>query len=295
MTKKIAVILFLVFIVSIIGFIVSYSLVEDAKLYHTIRVDKESKTAYQDINSIVIETDSTDIKIYTTENDEIQVKYKGKIHCFLCDSDVKYSFGVNDDILKIKSETSSFGATFYSSLRMDIYVPEEYSKNITVKGMSSDVSINNLNITSLKVKTLSGDIYLKNIEIEDNLDLNTVSGEIEMNTIRANIIFETSAGDVEGENIEGNIKGETISGDVEIEIISDKFEVDIETVTGEVEIQLLKDASFSYTLDTVSGDIEIEFEYDKEIHKPSYKTGIVKDGLNKIKVKTVSGDVTIKR
>jgi|SRR5690554_6304997 len=295
MTKKLIIILSCIFVFSTIGFLISYSLRGDAKVLHTINVDKEDKVRIDNIKDINIDIVSADLNIYLVDDDEVKVKYYGTSKCFLCSSSNSYNFDVNGDELKIETSTRSIGIFFYSRLNFDLYLPKQYNEKLFIKGVSSDIIINDMNLKEFEVKTVSGEINLKNITVDNELKLKTTSGDMELNSINANVFFDTISGDIEAEKIKGNFKGKSTSGDIELEIKSNQFEIDIKTISGEVDIDLQNDADFVFIVDTVSGDIDINFSYIVDSNKKHYKSGEVGEGINSVNIITVSGDVIINK
>lgn len=118
---------------------------------------------------------------------------------------------------------------------------------------------------SLRVKTVSGDISVGPANLQD-MTLNTVSGDISVNHAIAETINITSVrGDIEANALEGKNWA-------------------LKSVSGDVKLYLLHPELVSLQLQSVSGDVSEPKGW-----------GSAKNAKSEIRVKTVSGDITVHR
>ncbi|ERJ11193.1 DUF4097 family beta strand repeat-containing protein [Haloplasma contractile] len=227
-------------------------------------IDEENTFKIEGLKQLDIESLSRDINFITVhDTDEIKVHYHGEITRFLGKSSYNYKAEVNEDRLIVDVESKSYGIIVNSNLKLDIYIPSSYAEEINIKSVSGDVNIENLNLTSLDIITTSGDIDLNDLAVSTT-KIATVSGDL---------IFE---------DYDGNLDLKTTSGDIDINYSDVEFnnDLDIDTVSGDIEIYFPDGATFDLDMSTVSGDTKNELGFDPE-------------STNKIKVKTVSGDLEL--
>jgi hypothetical protein len=118
---------------------------------------------------------------------------------------------------------------------------------------------------SLRVKTVSGDISVGPAKIQD-LTLNTVSGDISIDhAIAENINITSVKGDIETNAVEGKSWA-------------------LKSVSGDVKLYLMHPELMHMQLQTVSGDVSEGQDW-----------GSAKNAKGDIRVKTVSGNITVHR
>lgn len=124
-----------------------------------------------------------------------------------------------------------------SNLVLDIQLPQDYSQDIKIDTVSSDIDF--------EIETM----------IFDSIDIDTVSGTTNINTIRANsLTFDTVSGNIKGRLIEGELKANGVSGKVNITGLSQGAQID--TASGDITLALVKNSDLN--INTISGDVEIK-------------------------------------
>jgi len=149
---------------------------------------------------------------------------------------------------------------------------------------------------TLAVKCVSGDIDIRNIEV-DTLEISTISGDLDANVIHTkNCVLTSTSGDVEVADYKGELLFSTVSGDIDINFTELAYDISGKTVSGDVEIALPSLAEFGIALKTLSGDLECEFPITmiggNTKHKMRGK--VVNDDVM-INLATTSGDVEINK
>lgn len=166
-----------------------------------------------------------------------------------------------DDLFK-KNKTiiygySKRGKNYSSHNKVEVNYVVYIPKNVelTVKSISGDVKTGSIN-NKLKVNLVSGDIEIK--EHFSSVDLKTVSGDV-------NIAVSNE-----------EVNAETVSGDIDIAISDAKFKA--ETVSGDV-----------------YSDLDITFDNKKKKYFGKKIIGTIAKGIFEVKLKTVSGDVFLRK
>ena len=187
-----------------------------------------------------------------------------------------------------------------------IYIPENYSERLEIKTVSGNINLQDLGLEKLKCKSTSGYIEIENLQVKEDLEVDTVSGGITLDQIKVNLIdthttsgsiklYEvvaeeienaTTSGDIEVKGTCNYLKNNTTSGRLKIKLDEMSKEISASSVSGNVNLEIPENNGFELKYSTVSGDLKSEFELDEYIYK---------DRNAKITVKTTSGDLNIKR
>lgn len=278
--KKLAVILGIVFItcgvISGLIFFMQYGISgfnpEKLENYEN-KVDDEKKADLQGINTIHAESISHDITLISTDSNEVKAHFYGGYSSSSKSYKPELVVTRNGENLLIKVEDNVDGLMFSyrSNLKLDVYIPSQYSKSIEVKTESGEVASGEFSIKELSLETTSGDIKTEFINAEKaimstnsgetnfkgkftELNANSTSGDIiSDNIVAINTNFESNSGKInfKGNSSELNVK--STSGD----IISDNFEAittKLESDSGKIAVS---GSLISITAKSTSGDISL--------------------------------------
>jgi DUF4097 and DUF4098 domain-containing protein YvlB len=137
----------------------------------------------------------------------------------------------------------------------------------------------------LNVKTASGDVRAR--EIAAGVNIATASGDVELDVARGTVNVATASGDVTIGEAWDNVNANTVSGDQEHGAVY-QGNVSANSVSGDVRVGVRRGSKAFLDCNTVSGDTSSELDM-----LPDAPSG---DGpLVELRVKTVSGDITITR
>ena len=229
------------------------------------------KSENQEVKNIIINIPNGDIEIKSSEDENVSVEYFSSKK-----KNSNIEFKDNEIILK-ENKTNFFCFGLCNGKRkVVIYLPETYKNK-------------------LELKTVSGDIYTT-LDLSDNkVSLTTVSGDIKVSNIKSPSISTTS-GDITVGSVNGKSSFSTISGDIKIDSLTDSFS--ISTTSGDITISKMNINGDS-SIRTVSGDIKIKnnesdiyVDYSSVSGKSEIRYNNRKSDVT-LKVKTVSGDITI--
>ncbi len=317
MTKKIIIILSLIFVFSLVGAFIAYSATDGVDYNKKIEVNYEQIFSTNQVNQINISSTSSNINLILTDSDEIKVDYYGSLQCFICHISNKMVAKKTDGTITFKTNDYMFGFIFNNNVKMDVYFPKSYQENLYLNTVSGDlkvedltlgdlkiyttsgnISMNDLNIASGKMSSVSGDIDLNQINATETLTVSTTSGDVSLDSVSTNLNFNTVSGNVNLSNFSGNISGHTTSGNIGIVLANNLFTIDLSSVSGDVIVDVNSDAPFSFNTSSISGDISIKFQYlvdgDYTMNNHKKSGTVNSDSQNYIKVNTTSGNITIK-
>jgi hypothetical protein len=145
------------------------------------------------------------------------------------------------------------------------------------------------------VRSVSGEITLDGIGGE--ISAKTVSADVEALALAGDLHFDTVSGDltVAGGQA-GSLAAKTVSGDITLSVDLDSGgQVDVTSVSGDVVLRLNHDVGAKVRIKSVSGRLRSELDGLSTENGPGRKRleGAVGDGAGAVRVKTVSGDVSL--
>lgn len=218
------------------------------------------------INEILVNTKSSTIKIYESEDDSFKFKlYSNKLNDMLNISSMEGKLNV--------SYENSCSIFCFKKSYLEVYLPKNYEENIKIKVTSGNIEASKeMKFKNADITSTSGDIKITNI-ISENLSVESTSGDININNISADY-FNAKA----------------TSGDIEINDINSK-KVTINTTSGDIEINKIN-AQLS-SVESTSGDITIEEATDIELATTS--GDIRGNNLSNSDIKTTSGSIYVKK
>jgi DUF4097 and DUF4098 domain-containing protein YvlB len=191
----------------------------------------------------------------------------------------------------------------------------EVSRSEEVEAMTMGGDIEVAKSKKVNVKTMGGDIDVE--EAREGAHLETMGGDITIGAAGEYVKAKTMGGDIEVRKIDGWVKATTMGGDVMVKMVGDpdkgRRDVEIKSMGGQIELEvpagldMTFDIELAYTKDA-KRDYEIISDFDMEIEKTKkweryggtkkkyiYGTGTVGSGKHEIKIKTVNGNIYIRK
>ena len=191
---------------------------------------------------------------------------------------------------------------------------EEHLNRVYTKTVSGNIKLNNIK-ENVEVKTTSGDVIIANVQ--GDLAWSSTSGGLDLANLVGDLDLHTTSGEVSGQEINGDIKASSVSGDLvfldsqgglsylhttsgkiraELKVIDkDASGMSLSTTSGDITLYLPEDASFDLDISTVSGEINTGFKVLIDSVSKRKLQGEVGTGGITIKLKTVSGDISLRK
>ena len=231
----------------------------------------------EEVNQIVIDVVNTDVNVIPVVDKKIGVDFYGSITTNLTAGKPELVTDLKNGVLTISityPKTITIGLINLANLYLDVYVPNNFSKDI-------------------KVSTVSGNLDIRKLSIE-NFNFKSISGHLKADSLSAkNLIIETTSGKVNLNEVEGKINADTISGEITAVLESFNNDLSIKTVSGEVNLSLPDNSEFKFKLGSVSGKIVNEFGSKITFADSSNLEGSAGEGAFNITIKTISGSIKI--
>lgn len=169
-----------------------------------------------------------------------------------------------------------------NELKLNIIVPklDNILSDVFIKTISSDILVEEIKIEEqLKIKSTSGDINLRNNNVK-NIELFTISGDIILNkSVCDKLNVKTTSGYISCDNLATEVANcNSINGDIDVCNCSG-IEIDLKSTSGDISLSNIRYSDVN--ISTVSGDISLNNRMNLD-----YK-------IIKLKTKTTSGEENI--
>lgn len=216
---------------------------------------EEEDVDFSDIKQLQIETLSADV-IFQSQNDDESstVQLAGSAP----DDAVDLELQAENDALTIDVVRAD-GLLAIQNLQVIIRMPSQKFENVIIETTSGDSDLEFLLADVLTVQTTSGDIEATSLKV-NNVNINTESGDIHLSSLTGNLDLKTTSGDVYGyyEAFEDQVSIQTVSGDVHLTFEEPiDFELNFKTTSGDSDIGVpvqIKKSSGSHDLKAISGE-----------------------------------------
>ena len=270
---------------------------------------KEAKSSMQGINKVKIIAKSEDIIIHETAEEMLRM---------VATTDEENTVELLEDgdtiIIEGSKEPIQIQFGMVQNEKIDIYLPKNYNKSLEIVSTSGDVEIQNaltleqfdckqtsgdievlesMEINSIKINSTSGDVEFNRPVRTKEITVHSTSGTLNMQEINTNQYdLSTTSGDLRIGSLVGQGSIGSSSGDIGVSIESLDGIVDVSSSSGSINLNLKDNLNRYLEASTSSGDIDgnVAFNYSKD-GKEAFAGD--ENSINKIKVQTSSGDITI--
>lgn len=264
MIKKVSFLALLLLVIGVVGSIVTFS-----SLNNKVNVSEVQPIESGQITSLKIDTVATDVELITIQNeDEARVELVGKTTERL-QSKVVVKTDEEALTVEVRSKKNKwFNFDFYMpTLTLKVFIPEKLYDSVQINGVSTDISIQNIAAKSLTIETVSGDIDGEVLRFNRG-KLKSVSGDVRLEEIEGEVEVNLESGDVSlfMNDLTKSVKVKTISGDIEVVSSKEPTDVtfDVSTISGDVNLfdkynnsATIGNGSAVIELEATSGDISV--------------------------------------
>lgn len=209
----------------------------------------------------------------------------------------------NEDLVSVSKEGNSliftkpnkirFFSIKFSSQKIDLYIPKDYSKDLSISMSSGKLSMEDLSFRNLDIYLSSGSSDLKNLSAE-NTDLRLSSGNLKGENIESkSISTDISSGDLKVEGDFSSIHTQTSSGKTYISSKTAPETLSSNVSSGKTTISIPENDGFEVNYRRSSGSIDFDFPLS-EFNKDN-RSGVAKykDGGNTYNLSVSSGKLTL--
>ncbi|MEC1429987.1 DUF4097 domain-containing protein [Bacillus subtilis] len=252
--------------------------------------DSASASA-RDIDSMVIESDSKDVRIITEERSDISAGISGDSgKLFVTENKRKLE-------LTVKEKEFQFLNGFNRSTLI-VRLPYDYKGDLAIRTSSGDVSVagnDHLALSGLNAVSASGNTSVTDIRLQD-LKVKASSGDVSIsNTVSQTAGIDLTSGDANLVHVSGSLDVKMTSGDFNAVLKKVTGPVSVTLTSGDANVSLPQNGSFAVNALSASGDVSSPYSFADKAHKEQHHiTGTQGSGQHPIDIKTDSGDLAIR-
>ncbi|MGG0901031.1 DUF4097 domain-containing protein [Bacillus subtilis] len=245
----------------------------------------------RDIDSMVIESDSKDVRIIAEERSDISAGISGDSgKLFVTENKRKLE-------LTVKEKEFQFLNGFNRSTLI-VRLPYDYKGDLAVRTSSGDVSVagnDHLALSGLNAVSASGNTSVTDVRIQD-LKVKASSGDVFIsNTVSKTAGIDLTSGDANLVHVSGSLDVKMTSGDFNAVLKKVTGPVSVTLTSGDANLSLPKKGSFAVNALSASGDVSSPYSFADKAHKEQHHiTGTQGSGQHPIDIKTDSGDLAIR-
>ncbi|MEN2440704.1 DUF4097 domain-containing protein [Bacillus sp. JR_21] len=245
----------------------------------------------RDIDSMVIESDSKDVRIIAEERSDISAGISGDSgKLFVTENKRKLE-------LTVKEKEFQFLNGFNRSTLI-VRLPYDYKGDLAVRTSSGDVSVagnDHLALSGLNAVSASGNTSVTDVRIQD-LKVKASSGDVFIsNTVSKTAGIDLASGDANLVHVSGSLDVKMTSGDFNAVLKKVTGPVSVTLTSGDANLSLPKKGSFAVNALSASGDVSSPYSFADKAHKEQHHiTGTQGSGQHPIDIKTDSGDLAIR-
>ncbi len=272
-----------------------------AALVNQANIVESKEYLASDFDEIIINSVSSKVNIIpvTIAEKKIRAELYGSVNTNLANVNPKLLTNTKNKTLFIElsyPKTINIGLINIEKLYLDVYIPKNFGKNITVKSVSAEINLRDINLNELKINSVSGSVAAQDLDAK-KINIETTSGRVYLNKISGNTVAKTVSGEVNLylNELIGNIDINTISGKASVSLPKDsKFILNIKTVSGSIENEFESNVSYidRNTIEAIiGGEVSTNSSTKEASHQES--NVIQKSNLHQILIKTTSGAIEI--
>ncbi len=270
--------------------------------YSNQRVVKELEKdeTYENVfDTIKIKAHPAKIEVKKSENEKIRVL----VYAEKNNAEIKNNG--NELYIDVKSKTCKFLCFNNKLSKIELYLPENYDKNLKIEGRSGNINISDFINMNVDIEQTAGDVEIASVK---NANIKVSSGDIKIDTVFENAELKSTSGDITVDTIIGNANLKATSGDIELEkaktanITANSGNINVDTIEESGELKatsgdITANKITNVKIKTSSGDIELGDV--KEYIEAEASSGDIKVDSLEIakdsKMEARSGDITIRK
>ncbi|WP_416731148.1 DUF4097 family beta strand repeat-containing protein [Fictibacillus sp. JL2B1089] len=196
MTKKILRTAFMLIGISIIGNVLLFMMGESP--FNITKINEQKSIAASSIKEVTIESSVGDIFVLPHDGDKINVSMKGKTEKKYSD-DFSLSVKKNNNKLMIqakqKKKTKLF-SLFSGDYELLVKLPKADYKRLQAISDTSDINMQDIEASNIKLQTNLGDIFLKDVTGAVSAKSDVGDIDIQILHIKKDIIAKSNLGDI---------------------------------------------------------------------------------------------------
>lgn len=243
-----------------------------------------------DLKNLYINWITGDIKVEYYEGQEVQFIEKANMELA---EEQKMRYLLEGNTLRLQYAKSGFVNNINLNKDLIVYIPSNVVlTELNVNTVSGDVTVNKLKAKDINIDSVSGYLFLEELDVSNEIDLDTVSGRTKLSVLSSvnSIDIDTVSGNIDLSCADvDDLSIDSTSGSIKITLDKAK-KLDIDSISGETDLYISESLGFTLNFSTVSGDVSCSLP--STIENDKYVYG---DGSLDIDIDSTSGDVFIQK
>jgi lia operon protein LiaG len=258
-------------------------------------IDTVKTASLSGIKDIKVNVSSASINIIPTNDADLKAHLNGSITSSSSSNFELECYNSGSTLyVNVNNKTKINFGFFSSSLRLDVYIPSNYTNDLKLSSSSGSINVKDLKLTALQCTASSGSTTIDNVTA-DSFDYSSSSGSLNANNLNTkNSKLSSSSGSKNLRGFTGDLKSSSSSGSTRVEYSSFDNNIDITASSGGIEVTLPETATFYLDCSASSGSIKSDFPVTVSGSSEKHQLkGTVGSDKNKVKIHTSSGSIRI--
>lgn len=257
-------------------------------------INKEKSIQLGSAEEINIVSKTSKITLIPEDRQDIRVSLSGSITSFLPITEPELNLGSSGNKINIELKDNFKIFTGADNIKLDVYIPKNYNKDIKVKNTTGLVNARDMTLHNLEIDTTTGKIVLEDLAV-NKLNVSCTTGGMEVSSVKTSETkVKLTTGSCKFNDFTGDIdaKGTTGSFDIGYK----EFNNDIKAVvtTGSITIRLPENSEFKLSAHASTGKISCGFPINISESSKSKLEGQVGSGNNSVDLDVTTGGISIR-
>lgn len=261
--------------------------------YHQ-EINKEKNVELKAAEEIYIDSKTAKITLYSEDRQDIKVDLSGNINSFLPITEPELNLNNDGKKITITLSDNFKMLTGINNIKLDIYIPKGFDKDIKIKNITGSVNIANITLNNLDIDTTTGKILLDKLSV-NNLTASCTTGGIEIDDADTNDTkIRLTTGSAKIEDFSGNINAKGTTGSFDISYKKFSNDIDAVVTTGSIVIDLPEKSEFKLNANATTGKVSCDFPLNIQENSRNNLIGQAGKGVNSINLNVTTGSIAIK-
>ena len=147
-------------------------------------------------------------------------------------------------------------------------------------------------VASIEASSTSGDVQVAGVA--DSVRVGTSSGDVQVDAAPMGARLHTTSGDITLSHASRSVEASSASGEIVLGVVPPFTRVDASSTSGSVKIQLAGRPDYDVDLSSASGDLSADANLQSSHQGRHSLVGRLGKGGPRIRIRTASGDITVK-
>lgn len=248
------------------------------------------------IGSVRLEAVSERLEVSYGTGDSFTVRLYGNMRPASAEEAPRLSVKNEGGILSVKVERKPIGGFWYDMV-LALELPAGYSGSLAASSVSGAVEVSDGTFRDLALSSTSGAVRAGTMKAQ-SIEMSSTSGSLHLASADAEKTrLSSGSGSIEAGGLGGAVRADSTSGRILLDFRASPSEVDVQSTSGSVRVGFPEDARFVLDAGSTSGSVACAFPITISGKKAGDHSlaGTVNGGTQRVKIRTVSGSIRVRR